>query len=83
MAIYDKIETWYICHEFDRIPKTCLPDLIACCDRALSGTASGIPFLFDFGEFKNPHAVWAFPIGPDGLRLDGGTGNLIFDTTRL
>ncbi|MDR2747936.1 MAG: MBL fold metallo-hydrolase, partial [Treponema sp.] len=36
MDYYDRIHSYYICHEFDAFPKTCIPDLIECCDLVLA-----------------------------------------------
>jgi glyoxylase-like metal-dependent hydrolase (beta-lactamase superfamily II) len=78
-----KFDAYYICHEFDLIPKTCITDLIECCDNALCGKNSGVRFSFPFDEFDNPNAVWAAMVDQTGARKDGKTGNLIYDTTRL
>jgi len=80
--LQDKFDKYYIFHDFDSIPKTCITDLIECCDNILDGKYSDIPYLFPYAEFNNPHAVWAAEVDKNGVRVDGKTGNLIFDKTR-
>jgi glyoxylase-like metal-dependent hydrolase (beta-lactamase superfamily II) len=85
-ALWDlqsRFDYYYIFHDLDSIPKTCITDLIECCDNALAGKNSGIPFVFPFAEFNNPNAVWAATVDKNGRRTDGKTGNLIFDKTRV
>jgi glyoxylase-like metal-dependent hydrolase (beta-lactamase superfamily II) len=79
----NEFDHYYIFHGFDEIPKTCITDLIECCDNSLKGKHSGIPHVFPFAEFDNPNAVWSAPINEKHTRLDGKTGNLIFDKTHL
>jgi glyoxylase-like metal-dependent hydrolase (beta-lactamase superfamily II) len=85
-ALWDlqgEFDYYYIFHDLESIPKTCITDLIECCDDALMGKDSGIPFVFPFGEFNNPNTVWAAAVDSSGKRTDGRVGNLIFDKTRL
>lgn len=81
--IFDEIQTFYICHDFDDIPKSCIVDLIECCRIALDGKKADSPFSFPFGDMDNPHAAWAMPVDNRSRRCDGGWGNLVFDTRRL
>jgi hypothetical protein len=82
-TLQSEFDYYYIFHDLDSIPKTCITDLIECCDDALVGKNSGIPFVFPFAEFNNPNAVWAAAVNKNGGRTDGRVGNLIFDKTRL
>jgi glyoxylase-like metal-dependent hydrolase (beta-lactamase superfamily II) len=77
MDYYDRIQSYYICHEFDAFPKSCITDLIECCDLALAGKDAAIPYR---GE---PHALMTCPVDAQGHRIDGRAGNLIYDKTKL
>jgi hypothetical protein len=79
MDYYDRIHSYYICHEFDAFPKTCIPDLIECCDLVLAGKDAAIPY--DAG--RNPNAVMTCPVDARGHRIDGRAGNLIYDKTKI
>jgi glyoxylase-like metal-dependent hydrolase (beta-lactamase superfamily II) len=79
MDYYDRINFYYICHEFDLFPKSCIVDLIECCDLVLAGKDKAIPYSIG----GNPNALIACPVDAQGHRIDGRAGNLIYDKTKL
>jgi glyoxylase-like metal-dependent hydrolase (beta-lactamase superfamily II) len=79
MDYYDRIHSYYICHEFDVFPKSCIKDLIECCDLALTGKDAAIPYAIG----GNPNALMSCPVDERGHRIDGRAGNLIYDKTKL
>jgi glyoxylase-like metal-dependent hydrolase (beta-lactamase superfamily II) len=79
MDYYDRIHSYYICHEFDIFPKSCIIDLIECCHLVLTGKDEAIPY-----DIKgNPNVLMSCAVDARGHRTDGRAGNLIYDKTKL
>ena len=73
---YDSV---YLCHEIDEVDKHILDDVIGVCGLILDGTDDSA----DFPLIPLPQVVAAKAQGDDGLPLDGGLGNVIYDKYRV
>lgn len=73
-----RYDTVYLSHAFDTVPKTVLEDCVELCGEILVESDDHIPFSF-MGQQK----YMAKAAGPDGLRLDGKIGNIVYDPQRL
>lgn len=77
-----QVSQWYISHVFTEQPKSCLEDLIDCCETILAEKETGQEFLFEFAGLANENAAFAYPVDENQMRLDGRIGNIVFDKTR-
>ena len=79
-------DTYYIFHVVSPLPKTCLDDMIEICEDLLSGRKEGIKVPFDIPVSADPNRLRiACPVEGEiaRVRLDGKTGNLLFDCGRI
>lgn len=71
-----RMKHYVICHDYDEVPLTCLDHVIACCDRILSGEASGIYFDFPFEPLHSEQSYWAVDPQKTGVE---NFGNIIYN----
>ncbi|MDD3337579.1 MAG: MBL fold metallo-hydrolase [Lachnospiraceae bacterium] len=78
----DKVKKWYQFHGKTEVPVSIIDELIECSDRIIGHREQGADFCFNLGKFAKIKAKSAMKIEANGSRVDGKTGNIMFDPSR-